>query len=55
MPAPPEVCPNCGSTHTDRIEVDIGVGVQYGPLECFECGYFEDQDVYRWLEQHNAT
>lgn len=34
-------CPRCGSEHIDRDEVDIGVGVQYGPYGCYECGWTE--------------
>ena len=36
-----EKCPKCNSEHTDRIAVDIGIGTQFGPLECSECGYSE--------------
>lgn len=31
-------CPVCGSTDTWRDEVDIGVGIQYGPWRCEACG-----------------
>lgn len=34
-------CPNCGSSECGRDEVDIGVGVQYGPWECYNCGWYE--------------
>ncbi len=36
-----ETCPNCGSDHVDRDAVDIGVGTQYGPLGCLDCGWSE--------------
>jgi len=38
------ICPACGGAHLDRPEVDIGVGTQYGPWECFNpsCGWSEN-------------
>lgn len=36
-PATPFVC-TCGSDDVWREEVDIGVGVQYGPWSCNACG-----------------
>ena len=33
-------CPNCGD-NCARDEVDVGVGVQYGPWGCFSCGWSE--------------
>lgn len=38
-------CPNCGSDHIDRDAIDIGVGTQYGPWGCFDCGWTEGQPV----------
>ena len=38
-------CPNCGSDHIDRDEVDIGVGTQYGPWGCSDCGWTEGQPI----------
>lgn len=35
-------CPNCGAHMLQRIEVDIGVGIQYGPWGCYQCGWSED-------------
>ncbi len=35
------ICPTCGSSHCDRDAVDIGVGTQYGPWSCSECGWVE--------------
>ena len=43
-------CPNCGSDHVDRDEVDIGVGTQCGPYGCFDCGWVEGQDGPQPLE-----
>lgn len=37
-------CPKCGS-ECDRDEVDIGVGVIYGPYGCFEC-YWSEYNEY---------
>lgn len=41
-------CPKCGSTNFDfhQESVDIGVGIQYGPIywACHACG--ADQDNY---------
>lgn len=34
-------CQNCGSNQVSRDEVDIGVGVQYGPWQCHDCGWYE--------------
>lgn len=40
------VCPNCNtSDFMTRDEVDIGVGVQYGPWQCYGCGWFEGHEV----------
>ena len=36
-------CPKC-SAECWRDEVDIGVGVQYGPWRCSECGWGERDD-----------
>lgn len=50
-------CPKCGSTNTWRDGVDVGVGVIYGPIHCYDCGYSEpsaydedfDADVEEFL------
>ena len=55
-------CPQCGGTHLDRDAVDIGVGTQYGPWHCLDCGWREetpqffdlldegaDDDLEAWL------
>jgi len=34
-------CPECGSEDVTRDEVDIGVGIQYGPWFCATCGWHE--------------
>jgi hypothetical protein len=34
-------CPKCGGD-CDRIEVDIGVGVQCGPWQCMSCAWSQD-------------
>lgn len=43
-------CPKCGSTHVDRDEVDIGVGVQCGPWGCFDCGWTEGYPIVEFIE-----
>jgi hypothetical protein len=40
-----ELCGKCGSSHVDRVAVDIGVGTQYGPLQCFDCGWSEEDEA----------
>lgn len=35
-------CPLCRSEQTWRDEVDIGVGVQYGPWRCNDCGWSQE-------------
>jgi hypothetical protein len=39
------LCPWCQSDGLDRIEVDIGVGVQCGPWRCSNCLYAEDYET----------
>ncbi len=39
------VCPKCGSPECTRDEVDIGVGTQYGPWHCTQCGYSQLDDL----------
>lgn len=34
-------CENCGE-ECERDEVDVGVGVIYGPYGCYACGWSED-------------
>jgi predicted RNA-binding Zn-ribbon protein involved in translation (DUF1610 family) len=41
----PLLCPRCGSANIDRIEVDIGVGIQCGPYGCFDCGWTEGETL----------
>lgn len=33
------ICPRCGNT-CDRDEVDVGIGILYGPWGCY-CGWSE--------------
>lgn len=37
-----KTCEHCGSFNLTRDEVDIGVGIQYGPWICQDCGWSED-------------
>ena len=40
-------CPMCGEELT-RDEVDIGVGIMYGPPRCDYCGWFaEEEDIFK--------
>ena len=34
------LCPECGES-CDRDEVDVGVGIIYGPWGCYSCGWSE--------------
>ena len=43
-------CPDCGSEHCSRDEVDIGVGTMYGPWRCDDCGWSEPQKDYGLIE-----
>lgn len=36
-------CPKCGN-ECDRDEVDVGVGVIYGPYGCYACGWSDDPE-----------
>ena len=38
-------CPECGNEECWRDEVDIGVGTQYGPWRCDECGWMEESNM----------
>lgn len=44
MPIETHNCPKCGKL-CDRDEVDIGVGIQYGPWCCNWCGWSEAQEL----------
>lgn len=46
-------CPNCTAGECWRDEVDIGVGIQYGPWRCSDCGWYEghEADEYRQNQQ----
>lgn len=42
----PKQCPKCeGECYRD--EVDIGVGIMYGPWGCIECGWSESPEYDR--------
>ena len=38
-------CPKCGG-ECDQVSVDVGVGIEYGPVGCYECGWssYEEYD-----------
>lgn len=40
--AEPSACPKCECTDLRRDEVDVGVGIIYGPYGCPSCGWSED-------------
>lgn len=44
-------CPKCGSGNIFREEVDIGVGVLYGPIHCHACDYDESAEMYGLLDE----
>jgi hypothetical protein len=47
-------CPKCNSECV-RDEVDIGVGTQYGPWVCMECGWREpppDLSGLRFIDEN---
>jgi hypothetical protein len=46
-------CPECNED-LDRIEVDIGVGIEYGPYGCPSCGWSADT-VYNRLAGTNLA
>lgn len=46
----PMKCPRCGSD-CDRIEVDIGVGIQCGPWHCTQCEWSQEDDLPLILEE----
>lgn len=39
-----KVCPRCGAP-CERYDVDIGVGILYGPWFCTQCAYNEDDEI----------
>lgn len=45
-----KTCENCGSHDLFRDEVDIGVGIQYGPWICQDCGWSEDKGLDQVLD-----
>jgi Zn-finger nucleic acid-binding protein len=48
-------CPNCNCSDCWRDEVDIGVGVQYGPWHCPECGWYEGHEVDAVIDAERAS
>ncbi len=44
-----DLCPVCGA-QTERSAVDIGVGTQYGPAQCFECGWSDTDECADFLD-----
>jgi predicted RNA-binding Zn-ribbon protein involved in translation (DUF1610 family) len=46
-------CPQCNG-QCWRDEVDIGVGVQYGPWNCEECGWYEGRKTRRYRMRTQA-
>lgn len=45
-----EECPACGGP-TQRIEVDIGVGIQYGPRHCMDCVWQEPEEDLSLIDE----
>ena len=43
-------CPVCGG-ELEHDEVDIGVGVQYGPEYCIDCGWCADSGDEQLLDE----
>jgi hypothetical protein len=37
-------CPQCNEP-CDQDEVDVGVGVIYGPARCLNCGWYEGHQI----------
>lgn len=42
-------CPNCEEKNLGRDEVDIGVGIIYGPYGCY-CGWSEAEEYNQLLD-----
>lgn len=38
-----KLCPKCGCDELWRDEVDVGVGIIYGPWGCPDCGWSESE------------
>lgn len=39
-------CPKCNE-ECDQDEVDVGVGIIYGPARCPNCGWYEDHELLK--------
>lgn len=37
-------CPRCGCTEVWREDVNVGVGIIYGPYGCPDCGWSESEE-----------
>ena len=44
-----KVCPECGAGCV-REEVDVGIGIQYGPWHCTECPWSQEGDYLKMTE-----
>ena len=51
MTTPSTICPECGEDALIRDEVDIGVGIQYGPAHCEACHYDEASKAMDFWEK----
>ena len=49
-------CPKCNSEGCWREEVDIGVGIQYGPYGCPDCGWseWEEYDISEHTKEEDG-
>lgn len=47
---PTEICPKCNGP-TSYTEVDIGVGIQYSPAWCDGCGWKEEDEIIKVMEE----
>lgn len=43
-----EECPACGAS-VSRIEVDIGIGIQYEPAQCTQCVWQETEAKFDFI------
>jgi len=48
-------CPKCKSDNLWRDEVDIGVGTQYGPWRCDDCGWYECHEPDARIDWERVT
>ncbi len=45
-----QLCPECGKETTCE-EVAIGVGIQYGPARCDNCGWNQEDEIRETMKQ----